>query len=375
MLVNLGTCYRSLCGLMAMSLLLCVSVSADAQEIRNYNANKTTNTIVADGVISPGEWDGADPAAGDWRELRMPFSDVDEDNNRFQILWDDTNLYILYETDYDFGWLSNLGGTRPGIVFGEENLNLYIDPNNDGDLNTAPDGTPLAPGASNGGATDGYQFAFNQYEGTSVSADGDFQGVGFFTEAHVNSPFGDAANWRDGEGNDGGMIGSGIVVGQTNTNGANAGGIAEIVIPFADLDADAIIPRDVPAESPVDIDADGDIDGTDYLLAQQDGTDPAAAVAAWQGLYPRPDELETGLNATAGVTAGDIWGFNMSQISRDSANNFLPIWNHHDNNSFAPWPHGTLTFVEAPAVSAIPEPGCGVLAIGAALLSFARRRR
>lgn len=383
MLVNLGTYHRNFFGLLAWGMLTCllvISNSAEAQTIRNYNANFTTNTIVADGVISPGEWDGAEAAAGDWRELRNAFTDVDEDNNRFQVLWDADNLYILYETDYDFGWLGALD-PEPAIQFGEENLNLYIDPNKDGDLNTAPDGTPLDPGVSNGGNTDGYQFAFNQYEGTHISTDntapgGTYDGIGFFTEAHVNSPFGDQANWRNGGGDDGGMAGSGITVGQTNTNASGptpASGIAEIIIPFADLDADATITTGgTPGVE--DLDIDGDVDGTDFLLAQQAGE---AEVAAWLAAYPNPETIETGLNATDGVNPGDVWGFNMSQISRDTANNFLPIWNWHDNNSFAPWPHGTLTFVGPPAeaASAIPEPGCGLLAISAALISIARKRR
>ncbi len=392
MLVNLGTCYRNLPALVALGLFTCLSASADAQEIRNYNANFTTNTIVADGVISPGEWDGADSSAGDWRELRNDFSDVDTDNNRFQILWDAENLYILYETDYDIagGWLSNLGGTRPDVLFAEENLNLYIDPNRDGDLNTDNDGNPIDPSAASNQNVDGYQFAFNQYEGLAISTAADFQGVGFFTEAHVNSPFGDQGQWNNGDPavSGGGIFHSdGITVAQnyTNSGGNGAGGLAEIVIPFSDLDALEDVPR---GAGNADVDADADVDGTDYLIAQVDGNtvvDPAegpeAAVARWLGQYPRPDSFESGLNATdggdrTGPENGEVWGFNMSMITRENPGNFLPIWNWHSSGSFASWPHGTLTFV-TPAVSAgsVPEPGCAMLAASALLISFARRRR
>ena len=305
---NQKSIYQVFIGLVAggafLLAIFCPKTSL-GQTIRNYNANFTTNNIVADGVISPGEWDGAEAAAGDWRELRNAFTDVDQDNNRFQVLWDNDNLYVLYETDYDFGWLNATSSGSPNIRFGQENLNLYLDPNNDGDLNMNPvTETPSDPNASHVEGVDGYQLAFNQYSGTHISVDGDFDGIGIFTEAHVDASAGDQGNWSDGPGNAGSaLIGSNIVIGQTNTN--PSGGVAEIIIPFADLDADAMI------------------------------DDP-----------DNPGEMKpTGLNATAGVTPGDTWGFNLAQITRDTANNFLPVWNWHDGQAFARWPHGTLTFI------------------------------
>lgn len=311
------------------------------QTIRNYDVNFTSNNIVADGVVSPGEWDGAEPAAGDWRELRQPFSKLDNDNNRFSMLYDADNLYILYENDYDFGYLPNLGGTRPNIVFNEENMNIYIDPNRDGDFNTDANGDPLSPGVSDGSSTDGYQISFNQFLGNSISTGLDREGVGFFTEAHVNSPFGDQGGWNNGgsavEG--AALDGRNIVVAQTNSNSQDvpaftaptAYGIIEVVIPFADLDADIMI---------------------------DDG----------QG-----NMIPTGLNATDGGTrpgpvVGEVWGFNSSLITRDDVNNWLPIWNWTDNNSFAPWPHGTITFQE------VPEPTTAFMVVGPALIVLMRRR-
>lgn len=88
-------CLRWFCALAALGALGAGSVFG--QTIRNYDVNFTSTPIVADGTVSPGEWDAAAPAAGDWRELRQPFTDVDTDNNRFRMLYDDTNLYILYE--------------------------------------------------------------------------------------------------------------------------------------------------------------------------------------------------------------------------------------------------------------------------------------
>ncbi|MGL4513984.1 MAG: hypothetical protein ACRCT8_12910 [Lacipirellulaceae bacterium] len=359
-----------------------VATSTFAQTIRNYTVNQRTAAITLDGVASPGEWDAASAAAGDWRELRQPFTDVDQDNNRFRVLYDSSALYILYQTDYNFGWLDSFGG-NPSISFGEENLNIYIDPNKDGDLNVGSDGLPVLPGnSSNGGIADGYQIAINQYLGNYVSTDADRQGVGFFTEGHVNTPFGDQANWNQGGSQVLGDALDGIVVAQVNTN--PAGGTMELRIPFADLDADAMI-----AAPPVNADynGDGSQNAADYTV-WRDNLGSMANLAAdgnlngvvdqadydlWASGYGRGPGamIPTGLNATSGVQAGDVWGFNMSQISRDSANNFLPIWNWHDNNSFAPWPHGTLTFAGAP--SAVPEPATGlILLLG--LAACPRRR-
>ncbi|TWT66241.1 hypothetical protein Pla123a_47650 [Posidoniimonas polymericola] len=384
------------------------SSQSGAQDIRNYNVNFTSSPPTIDGTVSPGEWDSAAAEAGDWRELRKDFSDVDEDNNRFRILYDTSNLYILYETDYDFGFLDELFPGNPAISFGEENLNLYIDPNRDGDLNTNNAGDPVPAGQSTDQNVDGYQFAFNQYLGTHVSTDADRDGIGFYTEAHVNTPFGDQGNWNQGgntvEGP--GLSGSGIVVAQTNTNSPSAGqpsGIAELVIPFADLDADQFIPAPAPN---ADYNGDGNQDAADYTLwrdtfgtvvgnagdglldgadGNDDGTVNEADYDLWVSGYGRGDGavLPTGLNATdggarSGPEAGEVWGFNISMITRDAANNFLPIWNWHDSSSFALWPHGMLTFQAAPgagAGSTAPEPAGAALAVIAGLGMLRRRRR
>lgn len=382
-----------------------------AQEIRTYDVNFTSNNIVADGTISPGEWDGSAGDAGDWRELREPFEDVDSDNNRFRILYDANNLYILHQSDYVGGpdgdmLLDDFGG-NPDISFGEENLNLYIDPNRDGDLNTDSDGNPLAPGADNGSNTDGYQFAFNQYEGLSISTPADRQGTGFFTEAHVNSPFGDQANWNGGaDAASGPGFQGGMIVAQNNTNTPAAGEpsiITEIIIPFADLNADELIPGPAPN---ADYNGDGEQDAADYtvwrdtlgdsvgtagdgILDGADGDDNGIVDQAdydlWVEGFGRSTTaltVETGLNATDGGTrtgpeAGEMWGFNMSVITRDGddGENFLPIWNHRSGGSFAPWPHGVLTFQGVPSGSGVPEPGSVLLLLTCLSSALIGRRR
>ena len=118
----------------AVAMITLAAPYASGQTVRNYDVNLTSTAPVIDGVVSPGEWDAASAAAGDWRELRKDESDVDTENNRFRMLWDDTNLYILYETDFGtyFDPIDKVNNPNPTISFGEDNLNLYIDPNTNG---------------------------------------------------------------------------------------------------------------------------------------------------------------------------------------------------------------------------------------------------
>ncbi len=325
--------------LTVITLSACTPVMS--QSIRNYDVNFTSNNIVADGIISPGEWDGAAPAAGGWRNQRQSFDIVDIDNNRFSMLYDADNLYILYESDYDFGFLTNPRETQPQYANAEEHLNIYIDPNRDGDFNTDLNGDPLSPDDLSASRVDGYQIAFNQYLGTTVSTGSDREGVGFLTEAHVNSPFGDRGNWNNGgaSGRGSALNNRNIVVGQTNSNSkdvpaftaTSAHSIAEVIIPFADLDADSMVP-----------DGDGGMMPTG-LNATDDGTRPGPAV-------------------------GEVWGFNSSLIIRRDLRHALPIWNWNAANSAAFWPHGTIAFQE------VPEPSTALTVLMAVLSGLAMRR-
>ena len=262
-------------------------------------------------------------------------------------------------------------------------------------MNLKRDLSPVDPGVEDGSSVDAYQFAFNQYEGTYNSTDASRDDIGFFTEAHVNSPFGDQAGWNNGGDATlgAGLNGSSIAVAQVNTNAGGGSGVAEIVIPFADLDADAVI-----GGPDTDFNGDGVQDAADYTLWRDtlgdtvgndgdgmlDGADSsdngeidANDYGDWfRGYGLNAEETVTGLNATAGAEAGDVWGFNMSMITRDSANNFLPIWNWKTGGSFAPAPLGTLTFQAEPASSAagVPEPTALAIAVLAGLGLAARRR-
>lgn len=374
-------------------------VSALAQTIRGYEANFTSNNIVADGVISPGEWNGANGGGDAWNVLREPFTTLDSQGHEFQIMWDNDNLYILYQSNYS-AFESTFFLGNPTINFSKENINFYIDPNNDGDLNIDPDTGQIGDPADDFLETDGYQLAFNQFLGNFVSTGADRQGIGFFTEAHVDQSAGDQANWRGPPGNKlpgnqgPGINDSGITVGQTNSN--TTGSVTELVIPFADLDADAFIPTPLDA----DYNGDGAQNAADYTLwrdtlddnvggagnGELDGADgndngivDQADYDLWASDYHPTGSLETGLNATAGVSAGDVWGFNAGFIG-DSGPNFLPIWSWHDNpnnnnDPFARWPHGTLTFIGAPEGTTIPEPSAAILLALTGLFLPTRRIR
>jgi len=149
-------------------ILAVVMASPTFAQVRRYDVNQATTPPTIDGVVSAGEWDGAAAAAGGWVLLRTADpGDPDGESSRFQMLWDANNLYVLFQSDYG-GWNGTAGGT---INFSRDHLDLYFDPNTDGEANVNP--------------PDGYQFAINQPQGTT-----DVANTPIFTEAHVNTNFG-----------------------------------------------------------------------------------------------------------------------------------------------------------------------------------------
>jgi hypothetical protein len=369
----------------AISVSSASLAGAQSVPVRNYNVNRTTTAPVADGVVSPGEWGAAATAAGSWGVLRETAADVDTENNRFRIMWDDTNLYVLYETDFNqfVAEADPVNVPRPNISFSPDVLNLYIDPNEDNDPNFVTDPDEMV---------DGYQFAFNQFRGPAgsalISTDADRQGVGIYTEAHAGVYTGDQAKWnKNGSDVQGGGM-QNIVVGQKN--GAT-GGVAEVIWPWANFNAQ---PFTAGASDASDFNTDGLVDGTDVLIWQKGlgpnpGTDKStgdanldfvvdgADLELWTDAYGTDTRVETGLEATEGPTAGDIWFFNMCrQNGLGDAGNFLPLWNWHEGQAFAPRPHGTLTFIGPAAAGAAPEPTALALAMlgGVTAGSMLRRR-
>lgn len=352
-------------------------VTVQAQSIRTYDVNFTTNNIVADGINSPGEWDGAASGGGGWNEIRQAFGDADADANEFVMLWDNDNLYLKWENTFDDWLTEDTGNTNPNVDFGVETLNIYIDPNLDGEANDVPDNE-----------VDGYQIAPNIVTNSAggatpiISTSADRGGVGFFTEAHVDGLFGNNGNWG-GAGADA-VQGLGIqdaVIASKNENAGdpNPGGFMEMVIPWTDFNADAMID-----------------DGAGGMK-------------------------ETGLNHPFAPSDGDIWFFNIAAINNATPANFLPAWNWTSSDFFSshgnggePMGHGEISFVgggnpvdadgdgdvdgtdflilqrdnpalipdweaaypgAAPAIGAVPEPTSIALLATSIALAVGRRRR
>ena len=186
-----------------------------------YEVNQAEVAPVIDGVVSPGEWDSAAAAAGDWVNLRA--HTPDSHNLRFQAMWDDQALYLLLQTDYaeftdprlendpdpdEIFELEEVGITNPDFGGRTYNPNFYIDPNTDNEWSGLDKVHP---------SIDGYQIAWDIHEGfssrrpTEVEEGADPQrlrdpldenGVqvndyfsGLFLEGHANSAFGNQGLW------------------------------------------------------------------------------------------------------------------------------------------------------------------------------------
>lgn len=277
--------------------LLMLPVVTFAQNTYDINLTPVPPTI--DGVVSPGEWDDAAAAQGGWRLLRVAGGPVEAHNNRFRMTWDATHLYLLAESDFG-GWTTNQRDEYRG---GANNLNMFFDPDLDGEGNQ---GTETAPFLT----PDSYQINVNQYLGTfmcpsgcSVEMDNNPNNVLLFGATGSNLSTFAGARFDGLFGNNAGWLGMrGTSIGTVNSA---SGGVVEMAIPWTDFDAP-------------NLDADGNDPGLNL-----------------NGMAP---------------TAGDTWNFNISQITTDN-NNLLPVWNWHDNPDpdanefFASQPHGVITFV------------------------------
>lgn len=198
-------------GVLASAILGLATSAATAQVINTYDVKFTENPPTIDGVVSPGEWDDAVAAQGGWHLLRDT-SRVDNQNSRWQAVWDDDAMYVLFQSDYG-NW--SPGPSSGSINFNDDNLNLYFDPNTDNEPNVLVDVGP-----------DGYQFAFNQYMGASSIENTVPTNTGIFVEAHEDTGFGNQGNWL-------GLLDTKMMQNMTAT-----GGVTEIKMTWVDFDAD-----------------------------------------------------------------------------------------------------------------------------------------
>ena len=271
--------------IVSAAIVLMLSATSFAQS--EYDVNSTSAPPTIDGVVAAGEWDAASVAAGGWRILRDPAGPNDTTNNRFRMLFDDTNLYILYETDFDVYRDDNI---RDVIRFGYNNINFFFDPNLDDEGNQGTETMPfLTP--------DSYQIAINMYLGTfvcesgcSVAQNTGPVGLSSFAVAFSDATTGNNLSWE-------GMRGT-----QVGTVNSALGGVMELAIPWTDFDAPGL-------------DANGEDPGLNLM-----GEAPVD---------------------------GDQWNFNAGFIS--SGSGLLPVWNWSNNpdgtSFFVQQPAGLLNFV------------------------------
>ena len=282
---------------------------------RFYQAQFTTVPPAIDGVVSAlgdrgaNEWGFASAEGGDWALLRQAATSEDAENSRFKMLWDNSYIYILMQTDKATWSAGNsnivpfVPGTQiQGISFSADNLNIYLDPNVDGEKTFRGDGE-----------VDGYQMAWNQYEGLgSFLDDGKggrvFTNTGLFLEDHLNTPWGNNGRWM-------GLRQSEFV----QNHGAD-GGVIELKLAWADLDA--------PGEAQ----------------------------------FPEGLPVETGTAHPQAAHNGERFIFNISRISSDGGN-LLPVWSWHGAQGFSVAPHGIVEFVGKPSIEATISPAADGLDI------------
>jgi hypothetical protein len=345
-------------------------------QFRTYDVQWTNTAPTIDAVIGAGEWSAAAAAAGNWQVLRQPETVMDTANNRFQMMWDASGWYFLHQSDQTV-WAEPAGMPNPDISFAIDTLNLYFDPNTDDEpnFNTIPETV-----------VDGYQLAWEQRAGSLISTNSNRMGVGVFTEAHIDTGFGDQANWNRGGTQIGGAAMQGIVIAQNN--GAN-GSLTEVFIPWSNFNADVIPP-------PADYNRNTSTDAADYVLwrdtLEQVVTNPGdGADGDMSGVIDQPDydawRAALGSAGEIGISGlyhpmapanDDTWFFQLGQIYNSDPDNLLPVFNWTPSQVFTEHPHAEITFVGRPVGggAGVPEPASVVLAALAAatVLGLVRRK-
>lgn len=251
-----------------------------------YTVNSSSTSPTIDGMVTAGEWDAAAATA----------SIGDEFNSSFRVMWDTDALYLLITNDYT--------GHRPAS--GEDyswdaavNWSVYLDPNRDGEDLDALEAA---------GSPDGYQIAVHTYDGTyscqpctnptTNAAGNPGTNIGTYSEAHIDTSWGNQAQWA-------GMVDTEIAMINDNANG----GLSEVRIPWTDLNAPG---------------------------------------RGGEGPNGEADDLGLNLEGVAPVD-GEVWSFNFGFVYPGEAN-YTPVW--VGSAPFAQPPLGRLTF--AGGVSQLP---------------------
>ena len=275
-----------------VTLVAIFASSAFAQ--RTYTVKRAGTPPVIDGVDTPGEWEGVE-AEGDFVLLRESEGTPDAHGVQFKALWDDDNLYVQVTSNYD-GWVlgnefededCTFGGLNCNMDFNADNLNFYFDPNTDDE-----------PNEDDASIIDGYQIAFNVYEGESSYQQGIANNTGVFLEGHINAKNGNQSGYSYDTGADQWSF---------ESRADDSGAVAEVVFPWTTFGA-------------------------------EEGVDPG---------------FEDGLLHPFAPSAGDEWLVDIGNITSESSN-FLPIWVWNSTQSFVSRPDGVWAF-SSEAVSGDPQ--------------------
>lgn len=197
-------------------VLILTIVSVHGQSPPETEAVLTETKPTLDAVVSPGEWDAAPPTLIE-HVLRSAESAKPAPMYQFRLMWDDEALYMLFETNLT-SWPGGTGG------FGaNNNINFYIDPNNDDEEN-----------GDGGGQFDGYHPVIYPDTGKTSRFDRPFDvGVrSVFHEASINADFG-GSNWPASSSNE-----EGVGIDYVSKVGPE-GGIIELCFPWKLFDSEA----------------------------------------------------------------------------------------------------------------------------------------
>jgi hypothetical protein len=255
---------------------------------RTYQVNYTDAPPTIDAVRTAGEWDDAAAATGEFRLLRTADpGTLSTELITWQAVFDEDALYLIIESNK----ASFSGGTETGdeAVGFTEDLEIFFDPNRDGEANVGGDAND-----------DSYQIQMALITGTAVRAAGAAGPPYLNTAARVNALFGDNVTVNAVAGWNPTQIAVARVVG--------TGAVVELSIPFNELKAEAV---------------------------------------ADSGLFLP----EVGTSGKSHPANADTWIFNIARISSDAGNQ-LPLWNYHTGDAatayFGERPHGEITFQGLP---------------------------